>query len=192
MNRVTGSHQALRVLGLEKVAKKLYVDAQGKKVPFWDSVKSHTSRQLIGDPRQYYKEVSDGTWKNRGSYVRNSFWPSIPVGKNAGPLAKILSHSIPMLYYLPAAMSLYAATKAPSEVAGQAYGNAAGSLVGSVLGAPLGILGASFGALGGGQLGESVSRMLSPSRPETSYYDASEYVPVPKRVGNLGAVAPAL
>lgn len=171
-----GAQQALIDLGLIKQASGAgFPGPDGEMLPFWDSVKSNTYRQLFGRPGQYKDEVLSGAWKNPGSYVRNSLWPSLPTRPDAGIVAKGFSHLMPALYYLGPALGLYAASQAPAEHKKEMYGSALGSLAGSVVGAPLGILGASVGGLLGSELGAGAGRMFSHRKPETSYYDASAH-----------------
>lgn len=163
-----GAGSALGALGLIKTAARgpKYPGPHGKALPFWDSVLENSSHQLLGDPKQYAKELREGSLLKPGSYFRRSLWPAAPQPADAGMLRKGLSHLMPAMYYLPSALSLYSATQAPEGYRGQAYGSALGSLAGSIVGAPLGILGASVGGLAGSSVGESLGKMLSRDKDE--------------------------
>lgn len=173
--RTQGQNAALAVLGLEKVAQPLYDGPDGQKLPFWPSIRANVARQLIGDPGRYWDELKAGKWSAPGSYTRASLWPSGPRDPKAGLFSRALSHTMPALYYLPSALSLYAATQAPSEAKGEAYGSALGSLAGTLAGAPLGILGTAVGGIAGERLGSSLGKMFQRKNTEPTYHDASAY-----------------
>lgn len=174
--RTEGANAALRDLGFEKIAKpRRFTGPDGEPLPFVDSVKAHASRQLLGDPSRYLSEVRDGSWARPGSYVRSSLWPSAKLSPGAGIISKAFANALPAMYYLPSALSLYAATQAPGEMKAESYGSALGGLAGSVLGAPLGILGASIGSMGGSHLGSAIGKMLQPHSNESAYHDASAH-----------------
>lgn len=167
-----GSRAALMSVGIVKTAETLYEGPDGRKLPFWDSVKAHTARNLIGNPSEYWKDIQAGKAFSPGTYSRNMLWPSGGLPRNASFLSRASANLMPMLMYAPSALQLAGAVTGPSEQRGSSIGSALGGLAGTAAGMPLGILGSAGLGMLGSYLGQSAGSLFDKKPPERDFsYD---------------------
>lgn len=144
---------------------------QAKKPPFWAGVGADIKQQLIGDPRKYWEELSQGTWHRKGSFTRSrmNLFPQVKPGDPFWH--KALAYAQPALTVLPAALGLYSAYNTPPEYRGEAYGRVLGGFAGSLAGAPVGVLGSMAGSSLGEYLGGSVGKLFNDDSNTSAYHD---------------------
>ena len=146
-----GVSAALEAFGFSKEArdmawfKKLLARKAATKVAFsLGDAGQWAKRMMIGDPKQFFSQLSKGELHKPGGMWRESLKPQ-------GPLDAL------MLYGFPA-FSMYQAVKAPPDQRGSAIGGTLGSMVGGMAGMPLGVVGNTIGSNLAGRLGQTLGR----------------------------------
>lgn len=168
-----GVDAALRDLGV-KYAGKTFIDADGRKATFGASAKSHIARSLLGKPGEYLSDIREGRLFAPGTYSRAALWPSAPLPRGAGLLARLRANVNPLLYYLPALVGAAGAAAAPAEQKGEAWGGVIGSTAGTMLGAPLGLLGTLGLSELGRRLGARAGSSFDSANSEAYYHPPGE------------------
>jgi hypothetical protein len=173
-NYTAGAEAVYRLMGLKPRAKDQYLGPDGERLTFGKSVRRNISRQLIGEPREFFKELAEGRAFRSGSRSRNLLWATTPLERGAGRTARALARLGPVVNYAPALTDIIEAVKSPEGERSKAWGGAVGSVAGSVLGAPLGLLGTLALSEAGRSLGKRVGGVFDRTAPQTYYHDAGE------------------